>query len=163
MDAFTLSLTYGLLNIPKKRIFLTSLSVGIFHFIMPLLGMQVGNIISIIINTNFKVILILVLVIILIESIKSLKEETEKEYDLNLLNIIIFSSLVSFDSFSIGIGIKYITDNIYLGSLIFTILSFSFTYAGFTLGSILKEKASNNSKILSIIVLSITIVYFICK
>lgn len=163
MDAFTLSLTYGLLSIPKKRVLLVSLSVGIFHFIMPLLGMQVGNVISMIINTNFKIILILVLVIILIESIKSLRDEEEKEYNLNFINIIIFSLLVSFDSFSVGIGLKYVTDNIYLGSLIFTILSSMFTYLGFTLGRILKKKASKNSKLLGIILLSITIVYFICK
>ncbi len=163
MDAFTLSLTYGLLSVPKRRVLLVSLSVGIFHFIMPLLGMQIGNVINMIVHTNFKIILILVLIIILIESIKSLKEETDKEYDLNLINIIIFSILVSFDSFSVGIGLKYITDNIYLGSLIFTILSFTFTYAGFTLGSILKSKTMENSKLLGVILLSITIVYFICK
>ena len=106
MDAFTLSLTYGLLSVPKRRVLLVSLSVGIFHFIMPLLGMQIGNVINMIVHTNFKIILILVLIIILIESIKSLKEETDKEYDLNLINIIIFSILVSFDSFSVGIGLK---------------------------------------------------------
>lgn len=163
MDAFTLSLNYGLLNIPKKRILLVSISVGLFHFIMPLLGMQVGKIISILVHANFKIILILVLTIILIESIKSLNEESEKEYNLTIINIIIFSILVSFDSFSIGIGIKYITENIYLGSLIFTILSFTFTYLGFTLGRILRERASKNSKKISIILLIITIVYFICK
>ena len=162
MDAFTLSLNYGLLNIPKKRILLVSISVGLFHFIMPLLGMQVGKI-SILVHANFKIILILVLTIILIESIKSLNEESEKEYNLTIINIIIFSILVSFDSFSIGIGIKYITENIYLGSLIFTILSFTFTYLGFTLGRILRERASKNSKKISIILLIITIVYFICK
>lgn len=163
MDAFTLSLTYGLLSIPKKRVLLVSLSVGIFHFIMPLLGMQVGNMISMIVHTNFKIILILVLIIILIESIKSYKDDEEKEYDLNLLNIIIFSLLVSFDSFSVGIGLKYVTDNIYLGSLIFTILSSMFTYLGFTLGRILKKSSAHNSKLLGIILLTITIVYFICK
>lgn len=163
MDAFTLSLTYGLLSVPKKRILLVSISVGIFHFIMPLLGIQIGNILSIMIHANFKIILILVLTIILIESIKSLNEEEAKEYDLNILNIIIFSLLVSFDSFSVGIGLKYITENIYLGSLIFTILSASFTYLGFSLGKYLKKKAAQNSKVLGIVLLIITIVYFICK
>lgn len=163
MDAFTLSLTYGLLSVPKKRILLVSLSVGLFHFIMPLLGIEVGNVISTFINANFKMILILVLGIILAESIKSLNEENEKEYDLNFINIIIFSLLVSFDSFSVGIGLKYITDNVLLGSSIFTILSFSFTYAGFSLGKYLKKKAAKNSKLLGIILLALTIVYFICK
>lgn len=163
MDAFTLALTYGLLSVPKKRVLLVSLSVGLFHFFMPLLGIEVGNIINSFINANFKIILILVLFIILIESIRSLKDEEEKEYDLNFINIIIFSLLVSFDSFSVGIGLKYITDKIYLGSCIFTIISFIFTYLGFTLGRYLKKTSAHNSKILGIILLILTIVYFICK
>lgn len=50
--------------------------------------------------------------------IKSLNEET-KEHKLNLLNILLFSLLVSIDSFTLGIGINYITNKIYLSSLIF--------------------------------------------
>ena len=163
MDAFTLSLTYGLLKIPKKTIILTSLSVGIFHFFMPLLGIQVGNIISFIINANYKYVLIIVLLIILIEMIRSLNEEETNEHELTLFNILIFSLLVSFDSFSVGIGIKFITDKIYLGSIIFTIISFIFTYLGFSLGSFLAKKTAQKSKYIGIILLILTIVYFICK
>ena len=97
LDAFTLSLAYGLLNIPKKNIILTSISVGIFHFIMTTLGHNLGDLINKIVKINSKYVLILVLIIILIEMIKSLNEEFE-EHNLNLINIIIFSLLVSFDS-----------------------------------------------------------------
>ena len=113
VDAFTLSLSYGLLNVSKKSIISSSLSVGLFHFFMPLLGIYVGNLINGIINGNYKVVLLIVLIIILIEMIKSLKEEIE-EKPLNLINILLFSLFVSFDSFSIGVGLKFITDKLLL-------------------------------------------------
>ena len=162
IDAFTLSLAYGLLNIPRRKIILTSLSVGIFHFVMPLLGALIGDVLINIIHVNSKYILITVLIIIFIEMIKSLKETTE-EHELSLINILIFSSLVSFDSFSIGIGLKYITENIFLGSIVFSILSCSFTYLGFKLGKYLTNKSEKRAKIFGIILILLTILYFIFK
>ena len=52
MDAFSLSLAYGTINLRKKEIILLSLIVGIYHFIMPILGMNVGIYISKFININ---------------------------------------------------------------------------------------------------------------
>ena len=43
IDAFTLSLAYGLLSVSKRKIILTSLTVGVFHFIMPITGYSLGN------------------------------------------------------------------------------------------------------------------------
>ena len=43
MDAFSLSLAYGTLNLEKSQIRLLSLIVGLYHFFMPLLGMWVGT------------------------------------------------------------------------------------------------------------------------
>lgn len=162
IDAFTLALAYGLLNLNKKTILTTSLTVGIFHFIMPLLGLQIGHILTDMINVNPKYIMITVLLIILIEMIKSLNEE-QTEYNLSLINILIFSSLVSFDSFTVGIGLKFITNKIYLGSIIFSILSFTFTYLGFRLGKYLSIKAEKYAKLVGITLLILTIIYFIIK
>ncbi len=162
IDAFTLSLTYGILNIPKKTIFLTSILVGICHFIMPLLGHNLGDLISCIININSKYILITVLLIILIETCKSLKEE-ETEHNLNIINMLLFAILVSFDSFSLGIGIIYITHKIILASTIFSILSCIFTMLGFILGKIVGTDLGKKAKILGIIMLSLLIMYFLCQ
>ena len=45
-----------------------------------------------------------------------------------------FGLAVSIDSFSVGIGLKVITDNFILSSLIFSVVSFSFTYLGLLIG-----------------------------
>lgn len=160
IDAFTLSLAYGLLNIPKKTILLTSISVGIFHFFMPLCGHLLGDVINKIIFIDTKYILLIVLTLILIEMIKSLNETSIKELELNKISIIIFSFLVSFDSFSLGIGISYITNTPVLASMIFSGLSFIFTLFGFLLGKYLSYKATKNTKVFGIILLLLIIVYF---
>lgn len=162
IDAFTLSLAYGLLNIPKKKIILISTLVGIFHFIMPLIGYIISNSLNKIIKINYKYTLIIVLAFIVIEMIKSLKEKIE-EYNLNLNNIIIFAFLVSFDSLAIGLGIKYITDTILLGSLIFSLSAFIFTYLGFMLGKFMSVKIGTLAKKAGIVILLCVIMYFICK
>lgn len=162
IDAFSLSLAYGLLNIPKKTIISTSITVGIFHFIMPILGMLLGNIITDTLNLDSKYILLTILILILIEMIKSLKEEN-KEHELNIINMLIFAFLVSFDSFTLGIGIKYITSNIFLASTIFMILSSLFTFLGFILGKYLTKKATYKIKLIGIILLLVVILYFLCK
>jgi hypothetical protein len=46
MDAFSLALCYGVLNLEKAKIRLLSLIVGSFHFFMPLFGMLLGNILE---------------------------------------------------------------------------------------------------------------------
>ena len=162
VDAFSLSLAYGLLNISKKTIFITSLTVGIFHFIMPILGYNLGSIIIRYLNIEAKYLLLIILIIILIEMIRSLKEE-QKEYELNIVNILIFAFLVSIDSFSIGIGINYITNNVCLASLIFSLTSFIFTFIGFLLGKYLSIKTEKYAKYFGIVILFTVILYFLCK
>ncbi len=162
IDAFSLSLAYGLININKRTIITTSITVGLFHFFMPLLGMLLGNIIYKYLNINNKYILIIILIFIMIEMIKSLKDEQE-EHNLDFINIIIFSLLVSIDSFSLGIGLKYITNNIFLGSIVFSILSATFTFLGFILGKYLTSKDTYRIKLVGIFLLLLTIIYFMCK
>ena len=45
MDTFSLSLGYGMFNLSKKNIIRISIIVGLFHFLMPLLGNRFGDII----------------------------------------------------------------------------------------------------------------------
>lgn len=162
IDAFTLSMAYGLLKVPKKQIILTSLSVGIFHFLMPLIGFDINTKLDKYIDINEKLILTIILILILIEMIKSFNEE--KEYrEFKLTTILSFSLLVSIDAFTLGLGLEYITNNICLASLIFMSLSSIFTFLGFNLGKYTRTKFEKYSKLISIIVLLLITVYIICK
>ena len=147
MDAFSLSLLYGIYNLSKKEEFILSLVVGIFHFIMPIIGNYFGNIILSIIPIKLNILFTLIFLIIGIQMI--LEDSNEKHNQItNIMGNILFGFAVSLDSFGVGLGINYITNNIYIAGLVFSIISFSLTYLGLILG---KKIGSSIGKIANII------------
>ena len=148
MDAFSLSLAYGTLNLEKKNIYELSIIVGIYHFIMPILGCFCGNKLLKFLPMNSDLLVFLVLSIIGIEMIIETFKGQDKVKIMKNLELIIFGFAVSVDSFSVGIGLSSITNNIYLSSLVFSIVSMSLTYVGLILG----KKISNITGKLSTII-----------
>ena len=134
MDAFSLSLAYGTLNLNKKDIFLLSIIVGIYHFFMPLIGNCIGSLFLKIFPLEPKIIVFVVLLFngiqMIIEGIK-VKEEVKK---LSILEMIMFGLAVSIDSFSVGIGLQSISNKYVLCAYIFSLSSLIFTYIGLLLG-----------------------------
>lgn len=147
MDAFSLALAYGTLNLKNRDINLLSIIVGLYHYFMPLLGMFVGKkIINLLpISSNFLVFIVLFLIGIQM-IIESFKEEKEIK-KLNLFEMILFGLAVSIDSFSLGLGLKTLYKNPYISALIFSISSMLFTYIGLKLGKKINQKIGNISTI----------------
>lgn len=133
MDAFSLALAYGTISLTKKEINLLSIIVGIYHFVMPILGMFIGKIVLSKINSDILIFIIFTVIGIgmIIESFK----KEEKVNKMKLLEMIAFGFAVSVDSFSVGVGLQSITSNYILSSLIFSLTSFTFTYIGLILGN----------------------------
>lgn len=139
MDAFSLATIYGTLPMNKKDKFLLSLIVGIYHFIMPLLGFSIGTFLIYTLHIKPNLIVFLVFTFIGIQMIlESLKKE-ETIQNLNLMDMILFGLAVSIDSFSVGLGLGAITNKIFIVPFIFSITSFVFTYLGLLLGGKIKE------------------------
>ena len=134
MDAFSLSLAYGTLDISKSDMYILSIIVGLYHFFMPTIGYYIGiRYIKLLpIASNFVVFIILTLIGIemIIDTIK--KEEKLKV--MPLYNMFIFGLTVSIDSFSVGLGLDTINKNIILSSLLFSLTSFMFTLIGLFIG-----------------------------
>lgn len=42
MDAFSLAFSYGINKLSKKSVIITAMTVGLFHFFMPLIGNFIG-------------------------------------------------------------------------------------------------------------------------
>lgn len=162
VDAFCVSLSYGLLYINNKKIVICSAVVGMFHFIMPLLGYFGSLPFLNILQINSKYIISSIFMLIIFEIIKSFKE-SKKELKLNYLNIILLAFLVSIDSFTVGIGLSFITNNVIIACVIFSIVSASFTFTGMKLGKILNNKFGSISKILGITLLFLLTLSFLFK
>lgn len=160
MDAFSLALAYGTLNLKNRNINLLSIIVGLYHYFMPLLGMFVGKkIINLLpISSNFLVFIVLFLIGIQM-IIESFKEEKEIK-KLNLFEMILFGIAVSIDSFSLGLGLKTLYKNPYISALIFSISSMLFTYIGLKIGKKINQKIGNISTIFGgITLIIISIIY----
>ena len=153
MDAFSLAIVYGTNNLDKKKAIILSLFVGILHFIMPNIGNLLGK--------NFlqgfilygNIITGLVFLILSIQMIISIKEENEVNELKNYFELFLFAIAVSIDSFSVGIALSLENQNLILGGIIFSGISFLFTITGLLLGKFLSEKTGKISKILGIIIL----------
>lgn len=162
LDAFSVSLIYGLLKISNKKIIITSLTVGAFHFIMPLIGIKLSNIIFQILIIPPKYILVIIFSLIILEMVKSFKDE-KIEYSLTPINILFFAIAVSLDSLTVGVGLNYVTNNCIVASFIFMIFSFSFTFIGMKFGKYISEKIGSYSKIFGVLLLLGYILYILIE
>jgi putative Mn2+ efflux pump MntP len=82
----------------------------------------------------------------------TIKQETSAIL-LNIAGFFLFGFTVSIDSFSAGIGIKLISDNYLLCSVIFSLTSAIFTYSGLKIGGFISSKYKEYSKIIGGIIL----------
>lgn len=163
MDTFSLSLSYGMLNIDRKKIFKVSLTVGLFHFFMPLLGSYCGNYIFSIIPVYEKTLIGIIFLTISVEIIFSLFKEKEISPINSFKDIILFSLAVSIDSFATGTCLDVFHYNYIFISIIFMVVSFLFTYFGLYFGFFLHKKIGIISEIIGIILLiSLSFFYLIC-
>lgn len=140
MDTFSLALCYGTLNISKIKTIILSITVGLFHFFMPLLGLTIGNFVINNIIIDGKYIILIILSFIGIDMILSSIKNEEKKLLTSFVGILLFAFSVSIDSFSTGIGLKLMTNDILSSLIIFSITSAGFTFLGIKLGKILNEK-----------------------
>ena len=163
IDAFSVSTCIGFYNLSLKKIFNTSLTVGIFHFIMPLLGFILSNQISKYLLINADLVLGIILILIALQMLIEFIKPSIKEITLNMAGIFFFAFGVSLDSFSIGLGMKAITENLLLSSTIFSFCSFSFTFLGLTIGKYINKIFKKYSYLIGTILLCILGISFILR
>ena len=162
MDAFSLALIYGMQGMNQKQKISLSIIVGIYHFIMPIIGLTFGTILSSINIISIDLIATLILIYIGLDLIVSNLKKEEDRIEINKSGFLIFGLSVSIDSLTVGIGLKAITNNYLISSTIFSLTSLFFTYSGLTLGKIIGKKIGSYSKIIGgSILIIIAILLFI--
>lgn len=155
MDAFSLALIYGTLNINKKDKIVLSIIVGIYHFIMPLLGLSTSLFATKHLVFDLKYLVSIIFIIIGLELSLSSKKEKEIVPLKNIVSFLVFGLSVSIDSFTTGIGLNIINNNYLLTSTIFLLTSSIFTYIGLNIGDKLNQKYGKISTICGGIILII--------
>ena len=163
MDAFSLSLAYGTINLTRKEINLLSIIVGIYHFFMPILGMFIGSYIIKFIHIGEDIIVLVIFGVIGLNMIIESRGEKQKIKHMKISEMLLFGFAVSVDSFSVGIGLNNINDNIILCSSIFSLTSLMFTYVGLKLGKKISNVIGSVATLLGGIALIIFGIVFVLK
>lgn len=137
MDAFSLSLLYGSKKINNDKLFKLVITVGIFHFIMPLLGHFLGNRILILVKISSSILMFIILILV---GIQMILDSFKKEENIKNEGVILFALAVSMDSFSIGISLGELVNSLLLAPIVFMIISATSTYVGLKLGNFISNK-----------------------
>ena len=135
MDAFSVGLGMGLIQLRLKQIFYIGLIIGLFHVWMPLTGMIIGRFLSDqfgMIATYAGGILLLLLGFQMIRS--SFKEEEARMITPVGFGLFIFALSVSLDSFSVGLSLGIYGARTVITILMFGIVSMFLTWMGLLLG-----------------------------
>lgn len=155
MDTFSISLSIGTFNVTRKKMIFLCLLVGIMHFFMPLFGSVLGSKIITFLNINVNFLLGLILLFIGVEMIVDLIKDDNQFFELNIFNMFLVSMSVSMDSFSTGLGLSAITNDILLSGLIFSVCAGAFTFLGLLIGKYSGEKLGVYANIVGIFLLII--------
>lgn len=155
MDAFSLSLAYGTLNVEKTKRIILSFIVGLYHFFMPIIGMTVGKTVLFILPVKPSTVVFIVLLLIGIQMIVESFKEDKQISLLKFSEMLIFGFAVSIDSFSVGIGLNAIYSKPLISALVFSACSFIFTYLGLYLGTKINDWIGKSSTLIGGIVLII--------
>ena len=162
MDAFSIALSIGTTHLSKNRFILIPIVVSIMHFVMPLIGLFLGNQILSVININPKIIMTIILLYLAFLMYKDRNNDKVTKIN-SLLSIFLYALSVSLDSFSVGIGLKALTDKIIIPPIIFSLCAGTITYMGLILGKYSQKVWKEKASLIGIILLVSISIVNICK
>ena len=164
MDTFSLCLGLGTYNPTSKSKLKLSIIVGSMHFLMPLIGIFLGSKMISFFTLNSNVFLGCILLFISFNILIDITRQKEIEpFAFSFFNMLIFAFGVSIDAFSTGLGLTGITQNKLIAMLIFSVVSFLFTYLGLQLGTFAYKKLEKKASILGFLLLFVIGILHICK
>ncbi|MCM3714268.1 manganese efflux pump MntP [Halalkalibacter oceani] len=135
MDAFSVSLGLGMLGLRLRQVFQIGFTIGIFHMIMPLLGVAAGKVLSSYFSMLATFIggalLFLIGLQMVASAFKANEESTLKPYGAGMF---LFALSVSLDSFSAGLGLGMLGAKTLLTVAMFGAASMLLAWTGLMMG-----------------------------
>ncbi|MED3751763.1 manganese efflux pump MntP family protein [Geobacillus stearothermophilus] len=135
MDAFSVALGMGLLRLRLRQIFYIGVTIGLFHIVMPLIGMLVGRLLSRefgSIATYAGGVLLLWLGAQMIMA--SFQREDGSQLFPHGAGLLFFAFSVSLDSFSVGLSLGIFGARTMVTILLFGLFSTVLTWLGLFVG-----------------------------
>ncbi|WP_062110694.1 manganese efflux pump MntP [Bacillus niameyensis] len=135
MDAFSISLGMGVYKIRLRRMFYIGLVVGLFHLLMPLVGILMGHLLS---GTFGQITIYVGGILLVIIGMQMAFSSFRKEEDTVIIptgwGLFLFSLLVSIDSFSAGLSLGIFGVKAAIAVICFAAVSIFLTWSGLLIG-----------------------------
>lgn len=149
MDAFSIGLGMGMLSLRLKQIMKIGITIGLFHMLMPLAGMTIGQEISVHFGSIAAMIGGALLVILGITMIRSSfsKEEAPFVHPVGF-GLLIFALSASLDSFSVGLSLGIYGAKTWLTIFMFGFMSMLLTWVGLIMGKKVQDWLGSYSEAL---------------
>lgn len=136
MDAFSLGIGMGMRGIRLLNILRISVIIGVFHIVMPLMGMFTGQYVSMLLGDVATAaggaLLILLGVHMIYSSLRG--SETVVIDHRTFWGQLLFALMVSIDSFSVGVSLGMFASDIVLAVLTFGLFGAGMSIIGLLLG-----------------------------
>lgn len=162
-DAFSLGIGIGLKGIRYRHILRLGIVIGLFHIIMPIGGMLMGNLMSMILGKwaiSVAGVLLIVLGVHMI--INSFKDEESQLFNYQTVwGLLLLSFSVSVDSFSVGITLGMFQTPFWLTVILFGIFGAVMAMLGLVLGKRVSSTLGEYGETFGGIILVVFGVYFI--
>jgi putative Mn2+ efflux pump MntP len=136
LDAFSLGLGIGMKGIRLLDILKISIVIAVFHIFMPLFGFFMGNYLGLLLggiaNTVGGILLVLLGSHMVYSAVRG---EAVKSFDYRTVGgLLLFSSMVSIDAFSVGVSLGMFATDLLLAVLLFGIFGGGMSILGLLLG-----------------------------
>src|SRR5690625_2952647 len=164
LDAFSVSLGIGLQDIRLKKIAIIGTIVGLFHIILPFIGIIIGSLISVKLQLVTSALGGFILVFIgSYMFFSALKSESDLLGRLNGLKILSLSLIVSLDSFPVGLSLGISGTQKIFVIFLFGAVSMMLSWLGMLIGRKAHNLLSKYSEMLGGAILFAIGIHFIFK
>ncbi|MBJ8026352.1 manganese efflux pump MntP family protein [Bacillus cereus group sp. N21] len=154
MDAFSVSLGMGMITLRMRQIIYIGMTIGLFHIVMPFLGMILGRFLSEkfghIATVAGAILLIGLGFYIVYSSILESEETRSAPVGISLL---VFAFSVSIDSFSVGLSLGIYGAQMVVTILMFGLISMILAWGGLLIGRHAKHMLGTYGEVLGGIIL----------
>ena len=155
-DAFSMCLGIGMTGVRRRQIVLISVTVLIFHILMPPAGWYLGQLAGSLIGRAAALAGSMILIFLGARMIWDVYKPDREEPRVALVNtwgLLVLAASVSMDALSVGFTLGTYSVNLFMVALIFGLVAGLMTFSGLWLGSMLGRWVGGKAQLVGGIIL----------
>ncbi|MEG6617450.1 manganese efflux pump MntP family protein [Peptococcaceae bacterium 1198_IL3148] len=156
-DAMSLCIGLGMSGVKRRQIWLLTISITIFHILMPIIGYYIGELVGSYVDRAAAIVGALILLYLGARMIKNgltgKGEDDQKQLLTNAGGVMVLSGSVSMDALSVGFTLGTQDVNLIQAALVMGVVAGAMTYIGLNFGRYVGSKLGEKAQIIGGIIL----------